>query len=658
MNRVWFYHPRASAAFRKAVLLIIWSCAAVFYNALGVDFFVSPDGTPGGNGTSAAPWDLQTALNHPPIVAPGDVIWLKGGIYRRNNQVTKFASALAGATNQPITVRQFPGERATIDGSILQVNGGWVVYRGFEIMNSYPSRLTSESGSFPTAFQVVSPGGQTNNIAVSGFDLRAPHVKLINLVIHDSIGGGIEVWTNAVDPEIYGTIVFHNGWQGCDRGHGHGLYIQGLEPSNATIANNLFFANYAWGIHATSETAPVDNISCEGNVCFFNGILARKHQGNLLVGPFLGRAKNPVLLHNFVYDRFGNSSDVNIGYVGGSSNAVVLENYFQTSVRFSDQNLGLILASNTFLSGTPSLVRANYTNNTYLSTPPTTNVVEIRTNKYEPGRAHIIVYNWENASSVQVDVSAFLPYETPYEVRSAQDYLGNPLLSGVYFGEQLDLPLTYLPVSKPVGTNAPLPTAPDFNVFILQPSEYSQTPNETPSISYIPDLVTDENMPTETVSFVVSDTETPPEYLNLSVVTTNPGLVPNKNIQISGTGTDRFLTVIPAPDQAGSAAVVVTVSDGRLSSYTYFFVYVAPTESTPTNQIRANLTITLVETNVALSLYGVPNVEYNFRASSNLVNWNFIGTVSTDCEGFGLLIQNDVRNRRQRYYQAVQQSAQ
>src|SRR5512141_214652 len=76
------------------------------------DFFVAPDGSPNGGGSQAHPWDLQTALSQPPAVRAGDTIWLRGGRY-----VGTFRSALTGTPAAPIKVRQYPGERATLDGN-------------------------------------------------------------------------------------------------------------------------------------------------------------------------------------------------------------------------------------------------------------------------------------------------------------------------------------------------------------------------------------------------------------------------------------------------------------------------------------------------------------------------------------------------------------
>ena len=44
-------------------------------------FYASPNGSSGGNGSEGSPWDLQTVLNHPSEVQPGDTIYLLPGEY-------------------------------------------------------------------------------------------------------------------------------------------------------------------------------------------------------------------------------------------------------------------------------------------------------------------------------------------------------------------------------------------------------------------------------------------------------------------------------------------------------------------------------------------------------------------------------------------------
>ena len=100
-------------------------------------YYVSPEGTPAGDGSLEAPMDLATALGPRSRARPGDTILLRAGTYPG-----AFNSTLAGVGGSPIIVRQYAGERASIDGSLtIQLRDGdvtlgpgqlYVVPRGVE----------------------------------------------------------------------------------------------------------------------------------------------------------------------------------------------------------------------------------------------------------------------------------------------------------------------------------------------------------------------------------------------------------------------------------------------------------------------------------------------------------------------------------------------
>jgi hypothetical protein len=94
--------------------------------------------------------------------------------------------------------------------------------------------------------------------------------------------------------------------------------------------------------------------------------------------------------------------------------------------------------------------------------------VVIRPNRYQAGRAHIIVYNWTGRDSMAVDVSAILSPGMEFEIRKAEDYFGIPVLAGTYDGKPLRLPMTELSVAQPIGYDfTASSTAPKFGVFVL-----------------------------------------------------------------------------------------------------------------------------------------------------------------------------------------------
>src|SRR5690242_7287804 len=96
--------PRVGGAALAAALLSL--------PLLASDWYAAPTGSASGDGSIGSPWDLATALEQPSSVKPGDTIWLRGGSYTGH-----FVSSIKGAKNKPIVVRQYAGERATLDGN-------------------------------------------------------------------------------------------------------------------------------------------------------------------------------------------------------------------------------------------------------------------------------------------------------------------------------------------------------------------------------------------------------------------------------------------------------------------------------------------------------------------------------------------------------------
>jgi beta-glucanase (GH16 family) len=77
--------------------------------------------------------------------------------------------------------------------------------------------------------------------------------------------------------------------------------------------------------------------------------------------------------------------------------------------------------------------------------------------------------------------------------------------------------------------------------------------------SPIPDLTTNIGTPTGTVPFTLTGTAA--QLAAVSAVSSNPSVVPNQNLIFGGSGTQRTLTLTPAPGQVGTATITVTVAD-------------------------------------------------------------------------------------------------
>jgi hypothetical protein len=431
--------------------------------------YASPAGWKGGDGSAERPLDLAGALAVNSPAKPGDTVWLRGGRYHG-----AFVSFLNGTADRPIVVRPYPGERVIIDSApsnkpALEINGSWTIFRDFEVMNSDTRRVSAEGGSFPSDLR---RGG--------GVDMHGQNTKIINLVIHD-LAGGISMWRDAVNAEAYGNIVFSNGWSANDRAHGHGLYTQN-ETGTRLIADNIIFNQYGSGIHAFgSSEAYLDGIHLEGNVVFNNGIHVPATIWNILIGG--GRvATSPVLRSNFTYTSGGHAAGNNLGYDAGCSDLTMQDNYFVNSgsgYAMEFVNCAGAVERNRFHGTVRGIaeksivpepeIKKRYPQNIYESRPTGVDTF-VRPNRYEPGRAHVIVFNWDRANDVSVDLSdAGLASGAAFEIRDVHSMGGDPVASGTYSGSAVTIPMSRLTVVTPLigGSSSPKHPAPEFSVFLL-----------------------------------------------------------------------------------------------------------------------------------------------------------------------------------------------
>ena len=93
------------------------------------------------------------------------------------------------------------------------------------------------------------------------------------------------------------------------------------------------------------------------------------------------------------------------------------------------------------------------------------------------------------------------------------------------------------------------------------------------------------------IYFSVSDVETPANNLQVSATCTDTNLVPLQNVELGGTGTDRYLKLTPAPNANGSATVFVTASDGTKITSVSFLLTVTPVVDGPVLGDLGNLSI-------------------------------------------------------------------
>jgi len=458
-------------------------------------WYVAPNGTSGGSGTIDNPWNLQTALDHPASVHPGDTIWLRGGTYGTGGS-TYYQCELAGTQEGPITLRQYPGERAIVNGGI-EAHGPWVTFWGFEITNTSTDRSVPREGR------------------PNGLSLQDRGQKVINMNIHDTGHPGISFWSPVGDGgEIYGTLIWHNGlYENGSLIKGSAIYAQN-QNGTRYIDDNIMFRNFTTGGKAYTEGAYADGFNFDGNASFDNG------EWNLFGSTMTTPMQRLRVIDNYTYRRPGDSiENVQFGYYSNTNNdAVFQNNYFVAGTDRATLYLKnwrtLTMSGNTLVSRSqvlshvdrPSGATVTWNDNDYFTSnaspfelggselnfnnwrsqtgydadsnystsQPTGVRVFVRPNRYEPGRANIVVYNWDLNPTVQVDVSDVLPVGTQYQVMDAQNFNGSPVASGTYSGGALTLPMNLTTVAPYIGTVTHRPpashTAPEFAVFVLLPT--------------------------------------------------------------------------------------------------------------------------------------------------------------------------------------------
>lgn len=490
--------------------LILCVCVTTLYFSVleATSYYVSPAGSSNGQGTSASPWNLQTALNSPRI-SPGDTIWIAGGTY-----VGNFIAGLSGREGNPIIYRAVPGQEPILDGNtnngtneVLRINGNYLWFWGLTITNSASS---------------------SDNYYKDGVFFGGANSKLVNCIVRNNGGNGVGFWQTAVNSEVYGCIIYHNGYMGSDRGHGHGIYGQNASLLKI-IRDNVMFHSYGVGIHIYSESGSIQGFSIEGNTIFNSGIPGAKFiERNILIGG-LQQADRITITGNHIYNRpnYQSKASIQLGYDASNRNAEVSDNkivdgslymikgwnslqVLRNSIYARNSQMQLIafdnfnnitsplFNNNKYFGGT--LAEMNFqtwktnskqdANSTYSSSMPTQNEYYVIKNRYEGGRANVVVYNWSRAENMMVDLSTVLSTNSRFSIYDAMNLGAGPVVSGTYSGGAIRIPLNLNSIEQPIRADSNRGdlehTLPEFGVFIV--TSVGSMPNgiETPVFEDLP----------------------------------------------------------------------------------------------------------------------------------------------------------------------------
>jgi hypothetical protein len=392
---------------KHGVILIILFLLPAAQMCTAAEWYVSPDGKAANPGTKEAPWDIASALDGKRQIAAGDTIYLLEGTYKRR-PAELFEVRLVGTAEHPIYVRALPGKQARIDGGLsIQSPTENVWIRDLEIFVSEP-----------VPAKPVSPGSHPEDLKRPWGGLHmygGKNCEYINLIIHNC-NQGISCWKGEINPEIYGCIIYNNGWLGTDRGHGHCIYTQNDEGVKV-ISNCIMSCRYngSYTMHAYgSSNAYVNNYLVEDNICYD-------------IGPFLiggGKpSRNIRVFRNYLYN-----VSMRIGY-----DAPYNENCELRDNIVVNGDISINKYHNVVQEGNLVIKKGQ-------ERPPGARTVFLP-NKYDKNRAHLAIYNWDMAPKVRVETGSFFKDGETFRLMNPHDLYGETVAQGKCSDNTIDVPV-------------------------------------------------------------------------------------------------------------------------------------------------------------------------------------------------------------------------
>jgi hypothetical protein len=452
----------------KAYKLYAIALALILHTsvAMAADWYVSPSGRASGVGNISDPLDIVTALSGV-RTKPGDTVWLRGGVYKGC-----FSSYLKGSASYPIKVRPYRDERVVIDGG-LWIHGAYAWYMGFEVTSTSKDKV-----------------GQ----GVTGVTVLGPNTKCINLVIYEGCDSGIGFWKSATDSEIYGCLIYNNGWQGTDRWHGHGIYMQN-ETGWKRVRETIILRQGEKGIAAYGKSPTMRNMLFEGNVLFENLV-------NIIVGGTTNPTTDVIFRNNFLYgscaafgytavgnqrltvenNRFVTPEKVRAFFIREWDNYTVRNNLF-----YGPEVLVYWVKPSNLTTFTHTWSKNTYINNSLYAKPfardgfgwytfsawkssmntdfdstwkqgTSSGMIFLRRNYYDSKRANLIIYNLQKQDFAYVNLSSAFARGRQYEIRDVRNYFGPPVATGTVTSSAIAIPMR-----DPAGTGNR-----EFNCYIVK----------------------------------------------------------------------------------------------------------------------------------------------------------------------------------------------
>jgi hypothetical protein len=455
-------------------------------------------------------------------------VWIRAGTY----PVTAHRAVTVSGNGETrrVVFRAYPGERAIFaageaaEVAWVVVQGSWLTLWGLEFMNTSPDR-TQHRG-----WDIYNDGNCNRflNVTVRDggvalfLDPRRYGVEVIGSVFYNN---GSRTATTPVRGEGHGIYAKSNaGPNGCHPGRarltlrdniafnqfGFGIHAYTNLPegmSGVLIEGNVVFNNGASADASYSDRSSnlilagdeqvvvVNDDTVRANMSYYSPATKLEHPGDGIwigykPGPWSTRHDHVVVADNYSaggrtalriepWDTIVVTRNVTAGGEVVSLEDESLTNYSWTAnIHHRDPT-----STAWYYNAPPATVGSRMTwqqwkdmtslggSDQVVATEPSAPKVFVRSlAPYLPGRGHIIIYNWGLAGSVPVDLSGVLAPGDRYAVWNVQDlFATTPVLSDVYNGGTVNLPMTGVTPSTPIGgPRTPPRTAPEFDVFVVQ----------------------------------------------------------------------------------------------------------------------------------------------------------------------------------------------
>jgi parallel beta-helix repeat protein len=263
---------------KKCIMIAVFS--VLYFQSFAASYYVATNGSNANSGNLEKPFaTIEYAVNSK--MSPGDVLFVRGGVYKFNTYLSK-----SGTSNAMITIKNYPGELPEING---WNNGNLNTGNGFgNGMGAYLSHIRIE-GFYVTGFYrgiginwctpcntELSKYDQTRN---AGY-VQGTNIQIAYNVVDGCGQNGISVFFSS-NVVIERNVVSRTGFETASGSWSSGINMLGASGYNRIDANVSFHHVDVSG-HNTDGNGIIVDLSYDGinnnantqvtnNICFNNG---------------------------------------------------------------------------------------------------------------------------------------------------------------------------------------------------------------------------------------------------------------------------------------------------------------------------------------------------------------------------------------------------